>query len=106
MAFAANNQRFKDAVNEFAHCLLLANLIAGGTASDMQSNQCPDDEKGIIRRVWNRCMTESDYDELETGITEIDINSQLLYDSRVTQYFEDDFEAEMKEQIQQLINDQ
>ena len=106
MAFAANNQRFKDAVNEFAHKQLAKQMAVGETVDDMVADHCQQPDKATVRQVWNRCLTPSDFDEIETNMTEVESVDQCIYDYAVNRYFDQDFEKQMKLEIQQLVNDQ
>ena len=104
--FASENQRFKDAVNEYAHQRLKRHLAAGETAGDMVASFCPNICKGVIYKQWLKCLTSSDVDEMQTHLTETESWNIENFNGAMVRYFEQDLENEMNVQIQLLINDQ
>jgi len=107
MLYAHENKRFIDAVNEYVHIRLqqVATFSHGDPLDSIDHQFCSMGNRTTIKKVWFRCATENDFDEIGSILIEDPYGTTLELDLRIDDYFEMNLHQEMKDQISKLIDE-
>ena len=106
MKYACEDQRFKDAVNQYFYKQLERNMSAGETVHDMDANYCDRVSSLIIYKEWRKCMTENDIDEIETHCTDEEYSNINEFLHEELKFFNEQVSDQLSIEIQKYINNE
>ena len=99
MNCAHENQRFKDAVNQYTHKRLeqVAANYPGNPLDNIDPRFCARHDDAVIYREWLKGFTRNDSEEVESMCGELSTVSEINY--QIIEYYEQQRSDEMERQI-------
>ena len=116
MSNAHKHEVFKDSVNEYVHKRLMqvAKNYRGDPLDNIEHDFVSAGDRTIIKRVWFRRLTESDWEAIDQLLLEAEFvqsegkdivmsyGTDIELNLRIDDYFRENLYAEMQRQIEML----